>query len=222
MKKSILRYFIYTLFIAIPLAMYSCYPGGLEYYSDSDIVVTDFDEGFNFASSKLYFMPDTIHHVVEDGKEDEVDRQYDEAAVNLVAMNLDAAGYTRLENPSIPDSVLVDSANVVVGLVAFSTTYSGAGWVGGGWWGGYYPGWGWGGYYPGYPWGGYPVYYSYSTGTLLIEMINEDDIVPTSDTIPIVWQTTINGLLSTSSQNTLSRIENAINQAFVQSPYLSE
>lgn len=207
---------------ALPLAMFSCYPGGLEYYSDTDIVVTDFDEGFDFTPNKLYFMPDSINHVVEDGKEDEVDRQYDDAILDLVETNLDLAGYTRLVNPSIPDSVLVDSANVVVGLVAFSTTYSGTSWVGGGWWGGYYPGWGWGGYYPGYPWyGGYPVTYSYSSGTLLIEMVNEDGIQQTSDTIPIVWQSAINGLLSENASNMITRITNSINQAFVQSPYLS-
>lgn len=222
MKKSILRYFVFTLLIAIPFAMFSCYPGGLEYYSDTDIVVTNYDEGFNFSNNKLYFMPDTIHHVVEDGKEDEVDRTHDAAAISLVATNLDAAGYTRLENPSIPDSILVDSANVVVALTAFSTTYSGTWWYGGGWWGGYYPGWGWGGYYPGYPWYGYPVTYSYSAGTLLIEMVNEDGISPANDTIPVIWQATMNGLLSGNEQNMLSRVENSINQSFEQSPYLSK
>ena len=202
------------MFIAIPLAMFSCYPGGLEYYSDSDIVVTNYDEGFNFSQNKLYFMPDTIHYL-----DDDADRSDEAAIVSLIATNMDDAGYTRLKNPSIPDSVLVDSANVVLLTIVTSTTYSG-----GGWWGGCYPYWGWGcGYYPGYPWygGGYYTY-SYSTGTLIMEMAYEDGINLVEEIVPIVWDSKINGLLSSNAANISTRIANTINQAFVQSPYLSQ
>ena len=213
MKKTISRYFIYTLFIAIPLAMYSCYPGGLEYYSDSDIVVTNYDEGFNFSANKLYFMADTIHYL----SDDDVDRSNEAAILNLIETNMEDAGYTRLKDASIPDSVLVDSANVVLLVIVTSTEYSG-----GGWWGGCYPYY-WGcGYYPGYPWYGGGYYsYSYSTGTLIMEMANEDGINEVEDIVPIVWDTKINGLLSTNKSNMTTRIQNTINQAFVQSPYLS-
>lgn len=202
------------MFIAIPLAMFSCYPGGLEYYSDSDIVVTNYDEGFNFSQNKLYFMPDTIHYL-----DDDADRSDEAAIVSLIATNMDDAGYTRLKDASVPDSVLVDSANVVLLTIVTSTTYSG-----GGWWGGCYPYWGWGcGYYPGYPWygGGYYTY-SYSTGTLIMEMAYEDGINLVEEIVPIVWDSKINGLLSSNAANISTRIANTINQAFVQSPYLSQ
>ena len=135
---------IYVIFISIPLAFFSFYPGGIEYYSDTDIVVTQYDDAFDFASNKNYFMPDTIHHVVEEGQEDDVDRSYDDEVLSQIATHLDAAGYTRFESDVIPDSVLVDSANVVLTVVVISTEYTGIGYIpgGGGYWGGY-PGWGW-------------------------------------------------------------------------------
>ena len=215
------------MFIAIPLAMFSCYPGGLEYYSDTDIVLTNYDDEFDFSPNKLYFMPDTIHHVVEDGKEDEVDRTHDAEIIDLVATNLEAYGYTRLVDPTKPDSILVDSANVVVTIGVVSTEYSGTGWYpGGGYWWGWYPYYGYGAgssyYYPGYPWygGGY-YYYSYTTGSLFIEMIDEDGIDHVEEILPVVWQATINGLLSDNTANTLTRVQNTINQSFIQSPYLN-
>jgi len=66
-------------------------------------------------------------------------------------------------------------------------------------------GWGW----------GYPSVSSYTTGTLVMTLIadGEDYIDPTR-----VWTGAINGLLSGSYNST--RVNNAIDQAFTQSPYL--
>ncbi len=225
--QSVRRYFIYLFFISIPVLFISCYPGGIEYYSDTDIVVTQYDENFDFASNQNYFMPDTIHHVVEEGKEDDVDRSYDAQILARIATHMATAGYTRFESDEIGDSILVDSANVVLTVVVTSTEYSGIGYIpgGGGWWG-YYPGWGWGGgYYPGYPWypgygWGYPYTYSYSTGSMFIEMIDEDGIDHFEEVLPVTWQVSINGLLSGDAENTLWRVERAIDQSFEQSQYL--
>jgi len=226
--KKMTKYLIYVLFVSIPLVFISCYPGGIEYYNESDIVVTQYDNAFDFAGNKNYFMPDTIHHVVEEGQEDDVDRSYDDEMLNQIATHLDAAGYTRFESAVIPDSILVDSANVVFTVIITSTEYSGIGYIpgGGGYWG-WYPGWGWdGGYYPGYPWypgygWGYPYTYSYSTGSIFIEMIDKDNIDHDEEILPIAWQATINGLLSGDSENMQWRIDRAIDQCFEQSPYLS-
>jgi hypothetical protein len=226
MKKTT-KYFKYLLFISIPVITFSCYPGGLEYYSDTDIVLTNYDKEFDFNNNKKYFMLDSIQHIVEEGEEDKVDRSYDDEVLARIASHMETAGYTRLESSSIPDSVLVDSANVVLSIIVTSTEYSGIGYIpgGGGYWG--YPGygWGWGGYYPGYPWypgygWGYPYSYSYSTGSMFIEMAHEDGIDRSAKTIPIPWQSTINGLLSGNKGNMETRIDNAIDQSFAQSPYL--
>ncbi len=227
-SRKITQYFIYVLIVSIPLVFFSCYQGGIEYYNETDIVMTQYDVAFDFASNKNYFMPDTIYHVVAEGEKDDVDRSYDDAVLDRIATHMNAAGYTRFESDVIPDSVLVDSANVAITVVVTSSEYSGIGYIpgGGGYWG-WYPGWGWGGgYYPGYPWypgygWGYPYTYSYSTGSLFIEMIEEDEIIHTDEIIPIAWQATINGLLSGSAENTKSRVDRAIDQCFEQSPYLS-
>jgi len=227
MNKKI-RFYLFAMLVAIPLIMTSCYPGGVEYYEDTDIVMTNHDTEFNFKENKLYFMPDSIKHIVDEGNEDEVNRKYDDDILKQVADHLEAAGYTRLEDPTAPDSVLIDSADVAVAIVVTSTEYSSIGyWPGGGWWG-WYPGYPWGpGYGPGYPWNpgyypGYPTYYSYAVGSLFIEMANVDEIDDVDEEIPVVWQATVNGLLSSSEENVYNRVVKSIDQAFEQSPYLSK
>ena len=231
LQKNITRHLIYVLFVSIPLVFFSCYPGGIEYYNETDIVATQYDLDFDFASNKTYYMSDSVYHAVGEGEEDDVDHSYDSEILNQIETHLSAAGYTRFESDEIPDSVLVDSANVIISVVITSNEYSGVGYIpGGGYWWGW--GWGWYGgystsyYYPHYPWfpgygWGYPYYYSYSTGSLFIEMAHEDGIDPVEKIIPISWQAVINGLLSDSNANTRERVDRGIDQVFEQSPYLS-
>ncbi len=229
-QKKTISYTIYVLFITIPLLFFSCYPGGIEYYNESDIILTMYDDQFDFADNSNYFMPDTIIHAIEEGEEDNISRAYDGPILDQIADQMSAAGYTRLESNIITDSVLVDSADVVLSVVITSSEYTGIGYIpgGGGYWG-WYPGWGWGGgYYPGYPWcpgygWGYPYTYSYSTGSLFIEMIDQNSINYQGDNneLPITWQATINGMLSGNQNNMQWRIDNGIEQCFKQSPYLS-
>jgi hypothetical protein len=97
---------------------------------------------------------------------------------------------------------------------------SGAVWYPG-YWGGYYPGfgWGWGGgwYYP--PgWGGYWSYYSYTTGTAIINLADYDSYEESGgEYIELEWDALIDGLLSGVSA---SKIDDLVDQAFSQSPYL--
>jgi hypothetical protein len=211
----------------VPALFFSCYPGGVQYYSETDIVATEYDNAFDFSSNKNYFMNDSIYHIVDEEKEDQVDRSYDDAVLERIATHMTSAGYTRIEGDA-PDSILVGQADVLLNVIATSTKYTGVGYVpgGGGYWG--YPGWGWGGggYYPGYPWypgygWGYPYTYSYSTGSLFIEMVNLGGIDEMEEEIPITWQSSTNGLLSGDQANMEWRIDRAIDQSFEQSPYLS-
>lgn len=226
--KNMKKLTIYLLFGAIIASVYSCYPGGTEYYNETDIVITNHDNEFDFPNNKKYFMDDSINHIVEEGKEDEVNRKYDDVILANVAAYLDTAGYTRMEG-DMPDSVYIAMSDVLFSVIATSTEYSGIGYVpGGGWWWGY-PGYGWGGgwggYYPGYPWypgygWGYPYTYSYTTGSLFIEMADLKNIDEEEEIIPIPWQATINGLLSGDADNMRWRIDRGIDQAFKQSQYL--
>ncbi len=126
---------------------------------------------------------------------------------------LDAAGYQRT----------TDKATATFGMqlsyverVAYYVGYDYPYW----WW--YYP------YYwaPEYwgPWDGwhYPYYvqYGYTAGSLLIEMVDLSAEPLENVPLPIVWDSYIGGLLTSSEQVNLDRAVTAVEQAFIQSPYL--
>ncbi len=212
MKSKLRRIFSFLIIAAIPLVFFSCYPGGVEYYSDTDIIMTNYDDDYNFYNpdTKNYFMPDTVHYAATDP--DEVNRQFEDDILDEIEKNLADHGYTRLADTM--------HADVFIAATVTSSTYSGVGYYpGGGWWWGGYPGWGWGGYYPGYPYYGWGYAYSYTTGTLFIEMVNPDGVDHDEEEIPIVWHAAINGLLSDNSANTAGRIASTIDQAFNQPPF---
>ena len=210
------KFIVYFLMFSMPLVFFSCYPGGVEYYSDTDIVYTNYDETYDFSADVNYFMPDTIFHAIGEDDDDDISREYDEEILTRVANNMASYGYTRVFDEN--------GADVFLTVTVTTSEYTGVGWIPGGGWGGYYPGWGWGGYYPGYPWypGGYPIYYSYTTGSIFVEMIPPDLVDPEEETITIVWQGIGNGLLSSSAANTQSRIDRMLDQMFTQSTYLDK
>lgn len=94
-------------------------------------------------------------------------------------------------------------------------------WPGGGWWGGWYPGYpGWGPcYYCGYP----PTvsYSKYQVGTVISDMFDmrQFNTTPPEEFDPS-WIAINRGLLSKNSDFNASRVVTGIKQAFVQSPYL--
>ncbi len=213
MKK--VRFLFYGLFAALAVVMVSCYPGGAEYYSDTDIVVTDYDSAF-FATHdvKTYFLIDTVAYITDDPEE--VKHTYDETILSKIEENLKGVGYTPVDpDGDTPPDVLVTAT------VSTSTT---EGWVPGypyypyypydWWWG--YPGWDW---WWGYPGGYYPYYYSFSTGTLFITMGDPNDPINDDGEIklPVVWGAAFNGMLSSSTTDMKKRIERSIDQAFAQS-----
>ncbi len=95
-------------------------------------------------------------------------------------------GYTELVNP---DSLNMADLELLVQVMTtdfytyYTYWYDYWGWYGG--WNWYYPGYPW---YPSYPWcpgGGY--YNSYSTGTLIIEMLDTDMPVVEGARPGVVW-----------------------------------
>jgi hypothetical protein len=159
--------------------------------------MTFYDPNATF-SGKVYAMPDTVMHVPEVGLGDDLSHIYDEQILTRIKQNLAQFGYTEVDDP--------DDADVTV--VAMSTTadYSGSGC--------YYGYWDWWYGYPGYC---YPVYYSFTTGTILIGMNRTGANAGTR----AIWVAGINGLISESSSTSISsRINKNIDQAFDQSPYL--
>lgn len=192
-----------------------CYPKGPEYYSDSDLTITDYDINYDFGGQKKYFMPDTIEYKTNI-KDSELDPADVQELLNQIEANFSEQGYERL------DAANPDEAEFVISVSAIATESSGGGWIGGP---PCYPGWGWGcgwgGYYPPY-YGGY-YSYSYTTGSVVINWFDpqvEPVPVDGGEAQPVHWLAIFNGLMSSTPANNKSRIAASVDQAFKQSPYI--
>lgn len=200
---------LYLAFLLIVL-LAGCYPDGPDYAQDTDIVYTTYDQQYDFAERNTYAMPDKI---VVDVKIDDGDTTYEYMSpvyatpiLNQIQENMNSAGWSLVDVSDDPD-VLLTPAGVS------STTYFYSYWYD--WWYGGY--WGWYGWY-------YPPYYtvsSYTTGTLVMVIAdpNQSSESPINRS-PAVWIGAANGLLTGGYD--VSRVTEAIDQAFVQSPYLKK
>jgi hypothetical protein len=217
-SKPFLRFAL----LAIPavaifaLSLNSCTPEYGMSTEDYDIVITHYDSTFNFGAVSTFAMPDSVIHIVDSSKEDDIDRRYDDLILSEVVKNMESKGYTRELDPENNGSDVVLFVYVTTNTYLFYYYYP--------WWGywGWWPGWGyyppgWGGYYPGYPGYGGAVG-SYQTGTLVIDMEDPSAFDEDEGIMPSRWLAAFNGLLNGS--NTEKRITDNIAQAFNQSPYL--
>jgi hypothetical protein len=103
-----------------------------------------------------------------------------------------------------------DSADLGVKVVTVTVTTVGT----------YYPGywWGYGGYYPYYPYYPYSYTYSYSTGSMFIDLIDLENANNISGKATVIWTSFSNGILGETSNTVLAT--DAVNQSFIQSPYI--
>ena len=187
------------MFVALVLAMGSCYPGGIDYYEDTDIVFTSFEPEYDFTQHNTYAMPDSIVKVTGDPDEDPefIDEPYNTQILNMIEANMETLGWTRVEDPADADLTLFPASWTNTTIYYWYDYWC--------WYNPYYCGWGW----------GYPSVSSYTSGTLVMTLVTdgEEYIDPSR-----VWTGAANGLLS-GAYNT-SRVNKAIDQAFEQSPYL--
>ncbi|GAB3222057.1 DUF4136 domain-containing protein [Algoriphagus aestuariicola] len=194
------------LVFAAAIGLWSCYPDGPDYYEDTDITFTQHDSEFDFASRQTYALPDRIVVDVEIENGDTSYVYMRDVYATPILQTIDAKmseyGWTKVAISASPDVVLTPAAFK-------NTTYFYSYWYDW-WWGGWYPGWGW--YYPPY----YTIS-SITTGSMVINMADPNVDNPV-DRAPVAWMMIGNGLASGS--NNVSRITDAINQAFEQSPYL--
>ena len=100
---------------------------------------------------------------------------------------------------------------MVLGISALAIENTGVGWVPSpcwSWYCWYYPVW-------------YPVGYSYSTGTVIIQLGKPDGVIDLADDdANVAWFAALDGLMSSNVNNNQAGIQRGINQAFEQSPYL--
>jgi hypothetical protein len=165
-------------------------------------VYTNYDDSFDFMSKGTYSLPDKIVKItgeIAEGEEPEyVQEPYNTQILNKIESNMSALGWTKVDDPDAADLSLLPAA-----WTNTTVTYWYDYWC---WYYYYYCGWGW----------YYPVATSYTTGTLVMALVASGDeyIEPL-----ITWFAGANGVLSGAYD--VTRVNNAIDQAFKQSPYLN-
>jgi hypothetical protein len=198
MKRTIFYCFILAFLVT------SCYPEGIQYYEETDLVYTNYDQEFSFTSLANYAMPDRIvkitGSIVDDEGPEFIPEPYNTQILSKIESNMQSLGWNKVSDPAQADLVLMPA-------VWSNTTiyYWYDYWC---WYYPYYCGWGWGWYYPG-------GVVSYTTGTMIMTMVKAGD---TSIEPARAWTAALNGLLSGAYD--LSRVTKGIDQAFKQSPYL--
>ena len=193
---------IYISILVLALSLASCYPGGIEYYEDTDVVYTDYELEFDFLSMSTYSMPINVvkitGNVIEGEDPEFIKEPYNTQIINRIAENMADLGWTRVDDPVDADLVLFPASWTNTTIYYWYDYWC--------WYYPYYCGWGW----------GYPSYSSYTTGTLVMTMVadGEEYVEPFR-----VWTGAVNGLLS--GANNINRVYKGIDQTFEQSPYLA-
>lgn len=171
------------------------------------LVLTNYDTGTDFSSIDSYFVIDSILIIDDHTKPTYWKNENSQKIVNAYSDNLSSRGYTM--------AATSDNADVVLQLSYINTTYYFNS-MPGPWWNNYPGYWNWGGggwYYP------FNFYYSYSTGSIIAELVNRN--AQKDNKLTVIWNSYICGLLNGSNLS-YSRTMAAINQAFEQSPYLKK
>ena len=221
-----------VLVLLVSTVVTSCYPDKYDDLADLDVVQTQYDQDFDFGTRDYYLLADTVPLITGDETftKSEEELMLDDAILEEIAFQMNNAGYTRLSPADTADEQKMNNAVVVLAsrsTESYMSYYYDYYYYGYNYWNSYY---GLNYYYPGYSWnynypGGYPVLYSYSIGTVILEMVDpaqphevdrENDMV----SYAVRWIAVLNGLAEESYQNTEQRIRDGIKQAFKQSPYL--
>jgi hypothetical protein len=181
-----------------------CYPQGPEYIDDLDVVLTNFEDRYDFNDNATYALPDKIVKITGDVTEGDDPEFIPDATaaliLNQIEKNMTELGWQKVEVEADPDILLTPAAWETTTILYYYDYWS---W----WYGGYYPYWG---YYPSYA-------TSYSTGTLLMRMIDPSVVGANGNPVG-QWAGAINGILTNAYD--ANRVNTAIDRAFDQSPYL--
>lgn len=201
------------LTIGLPiLLLAACYPSEDFFVEELDVVVTNYDVDEDYSRFRTFAVPDSVVRIGGDGEDDEGPGPFDDLMLDLVRSNMRDLGYVEELDPDNNSPDLV----VLVELLVVNNTVVAPCRPGWGWWGGWPPYWG-PGWCGGLPW--VPVG-SYTTGTIILDMIDLDQADESEETVPIIWNAFLNGLVTGSDSSIEARIITNINQAFDQSSYL--
>src|SRR5688500_15388992 len=200
MRKSKSIVVLATLIVMLS----GCYPQGPEYIEDLDVVLTNFEDEYDFNSNTTYSIPDRIVKITGDVTEGEDPEFIPDATAALILAqmekNMTELGWKKVDVDANPEVLLTRAAEETTTIVYYYDYWY---WL----YGGYYP---WCTYYPSYA-------SSYSTGTLLMRMI-DPEVVGANGNPVVQWAGAINGIL-TNTYNA-RRVNTAIDRAFDQSAFM--
>ena len=187
------------------------------YLQDGDngyLVYTSPGKDVNFKNYKTFDIADSLLIIGEKDKPVYSQSQSALALIQAYRINMEKAGF--IYTPSNPDADLGVQLTYVIKTERYVKYYDDPYW----WldYPGYWPSgyWGnWTGYY--YP---RPVVYTYTTNALLADIVNLTGEQDAGKPLEVLWTSYIGGPASSSLQLDIQRLTSAVDQAFVQSPYL--
>ena len=204
------------LLTAVILLAVSCHK---EPYLDSDneyLVYTSPGKDVTFTSFRTFDLADSLLIIGQSAKPEYSQSNNALALIQAVRTGMENMGY--IYTPDNPNADLGIQMTYVVKTERYLQYYNDPYWWldypgywSPGFWGNYT-----GFYYP------YPVTYTYSTNALMIDMVNLTTPKTGTEALEVVWSTYIGGPSTGSITTDVDLMKNAINQAFVQSPYLKK
>lgn len=234
---------LFISFFMLSLLFTSCYKEqDTTYLDEYDITLTNYDNEFDFNSYKTFMVRDSVMLYSDYLKDSEIEDFYTSGTSDAIRAKIvekfKSLGYTETTNIEEADFAI----NPMVSLMEQQGLMYNWWWsYPGYWW--WYGGWYWKStdyyYYPPY-WGWYPSYsyYSYETGSLVMEMVdgesirtynqwleenNPENVAP--EDVPEIlfrWTATIEGILGSTGDYNTERAVRGFNEAFDQSPYLKK
>ena len=190
-----------------------------EPYLDSDneyLVYTSPGKDVTFTSFRTFDLADSLLIIGQSAKPEYSQSNNALALIQAVRTGMENMGY--IYTPDNPNADLGIQMTYVVKTERYLQYYNDPYWWldypgywSPGFWGNYT-----GFYYP------YPVTYTYSTNALMIDMVNLTTPKTGTEALEVVWSTYIGGPSTGSITTDVDLMKNAINQAFVQSPYLKK
>jgi len=228
-----------TILTTATACLLACHPATINDASETDTVVTRKAESYDYSGNRTYDIPDSIADLCEvdsgrlpigeagasgnDRPErpdagsldcNEITHKFDEAVLKEIRSNFEKLGYVRIHT----DADNKPDVAVLVGAISSNNwvAYTYYPWYYYGYWWPYYPP-GWGVYYPYYP---VTSVVNYPTGTLMIDLVSVKDADPEAERTPVIWTASIAGLLAQGDTDTVTRVNQTIDQAFAQSQYL--
>ena len=201
---------------ALALLAVACHK---EPYIDSDneyLVYTSPGKDATFASFTTFDLADSLLVIGQSAKPEYSQSQNALALIQAVRTNMENAGY--VYTPDNPDADLGIQMTYVIKTDRYVQYYNDPYWWlnypgywSPGYWGNYV-----GFYYP------YPVTYTYSTNALMVDMADLTTPQTGTEALKVVWSVYIGGPAGSSVASDVEVMKKAIDQAFVQSPYLKK